>query len=59
MWIKSLGQNDGTKHGLAAEYRSKHLAMTMFKFLASLEMNFIRKICTYEAETLVSGLHIT
>ena len=31
------------------------MAATMFKFWVSLEMNFIWKSCTLEAETLVSG----
>jgi len=48
--------NDGMtsqKRGLAAEYYK--MAATMFKFWASLETNFIRKTCTLETETWVSG----
>jgi len=49
----SDGMTSG-KRGPAAEYCSK-MAAAMFEFWAYLETNFIRKTCTLEAETLVSG----
>ena len=49
----TLGRNDTkTRPGCWVLFK---MAATMFEFWASLETNLIRKICTSEAETSVSG----
>ena len=51
---KSLGRNEVTKTrpGCCVLFK---MAATMFEFWASLETNVMRKTCTLEDETSVSG----
>ena len=51
---KSLRRNEVTKMQPGCQVLFKVAGM-LFKFSASLETNFIRKTCTLEVESLVSG----